>query len=48
MAVNFIGGGKKPDYLVKTTDLPQVAEKVKSHNVVLSTHCQEQDSNLQL
>jgi hypothetical protein len=28
---------RKPDYLEKTTDLPQVTDKVLSHNVVSST-----------
>jgi hypothetical protein len=36
---------KKPKYPEKTTDLPQVTDKLLSHNVVSSTPPQEKDSN---
>jgi hypothetical protein len=35
---------RKPEYLKKTTDLPQVRQTL-SHNVVSSTPCHELDSN---
>jgi hypothetical protein len=34
MAVSFIGGGnRKPEYLEKTTELPQVTDKL--YNIIL-------------
>jgi len=44
MAANFIGGGRKPE---KTTDLPQVTDKLLSHNVVSCTPRHGRDSNSQ-
>jgi hypothetical protein len=45
VAVSFIGGGN-PEYQEKTTDLPQVTDKLLSHNIVSSTpHHEQQDSN---
>ena len=50
--VQLYCGGKfywcrKPQYAEKTTDLPQVTDKLLSPNVVSSTHCHERDSNSQ-
>ena len=39
---------KKPEYPEKTIDLPQVTDKLKSHNVVSSTPHHEWDSNTTL
>ena len=38
---------RKPEYPDKTTDLPQVIDKLFSHNVVLSPPRHERDSNSQ-
>ena len=38
---------RRPEYLERTTDLPQVTDTLL-HNVVSSTPCHEQDSNSQL
>jgi hypothetical protein len=38
----------KPEYQKKTTDLSDVTEKLKTHNVVSSASHHEQDSNSQL
>ena len=38
---------RKPEYLEKITDLPQVTDKLLSHNVVSSTPHHERDSNSQ-
>ena len=38
---------KKPEYLEKTIDLPQVTDKLVSHNVASSTTRHERDSNSQ-
>ena len=38
---------RKQEYLMKTTDLLQVAEQTLSHNVVSNTPCHERDSNSQ-
>ena len=35
---------RKPEYLEKTTDFPQVIDKL-AHNIVSSTHRHERDSN---
>jgi hypothetical protein len=39
---------RKPEYPKKTNDLPQVTDKLLSHNVVSSTPRHEWDSNSQL
>ena len=46
MAIRFLW--KKPEYSKKTTDLPQVTDKLLSHNVGSSTPRHERDSNSQL
>jgi hypothetical protein len=39
---------KKPEYPEKNTDLPQVTDKLLSHNIVSSTPRHLRDSNSQL